>query len=95
MLGDDALPWGRIFAGATAVGAIVGAVLAWREQRRMIGAGIATGAGVITLAILYFYAAEAGLGVGFFITMLAVVPLTIAAVVGLTPKGIAPPPDRE
>lgn len=95
LLGDDGFPWGRLFAGTGAVGAIVGAVLAWREQRRMIGAGIATGAGVIVLAILYFYAREAGLGLGYFVAMLAVVPLTIAAVVGLTPKGIAPPPNRD
>ena len=95
LLGDDGLPWSRIFTGVAAVGAIIGAVLAWREQRRMIGAGIATGAGVIVLAILYFYAAEAGLGLGFFLTMLAIVPLSITAVVGLTPKGIAPPPDRD
>ncbi len=95
LLGDDGLPWGRIFAGAAAIGAIVGAVLAWREQRRMIGAGIATGAAVIILVILYFYAAEAGLGIGFFLTILAVVPLTIAAIVGLTPKGIAAAPDRD
>ena len=95
LLGDDGFPWSRVFAGAAAVGAIVGAVLAWREQRRMIGAGIATGAGVITLVILYFYASEAGLGLGFFLTMMAIVPLTIAAIVGLTPKGIAPPPERD
>ncbi len=95
LLGDDGFPWSRVFVGAAAVGAIIGAVLAWREQRRMIGAGIATGAGVISLAVLYFYAAEAGLGLGFFLAILAIVPLTITAVVGLTPKGIAPPPERD
>jgi hypothetical protein len=94
LLGDDGFPWGRLFAGTGAVGAIVGAVLAWREHRRMIGAGIATGAGVVILAVLYFYAREAGLGLGYFVAMLAAVPLTIAGVIGLTPKGIAPPPDR-
>ena len=88
LVGDGA-PWGRIFVGTAAIAAAVGAFLAWRQERRMMGAGIAVGAGVITLLLLYLYAADAGLGLGFFLAMIAVVPLTAAAVIGLTEHGIA------
>lgn len=94
LLGADGLPWARIFAATAGIGAIVGAYLAWREQKRMMGAGIAVGAGVIALVLLYLYGAEAGLGIGYFLAWLAVVPLIGAAVVGLTKLGIAPMPDR-
>ena len=93
LVGDGA-PWSRIFTGAAAIGAAVGAFLAWRQERRVMGAGIAAGAGGITLLILYFYAAEAGLGFGFFLAMIAVVPLTTAAVLGLTSRGIAAEPEK-
>ena len=90
LLGDDGVPVERVFTGLAAVGALVGAILAWREHRRMIGAGISLGAGIIALVILYFYAAEAGLGPGYFVAMLAAVPLTAAAALGLTKRGITP-----
>jgi hypothetical protein len=90
LLGDEGIPLERLFSGTAAIGAVVGAVLAWREHRRMIGAGISLGAGIIALVVLYFYAAEVGLGPGYFIAMLAAVPLTAAAAIGLTGRGIAP-----
>jgi hypothetical protein len=90
LLGDEGLPLERIFSGTAAIAAAIGAVIAWREDRRLIGAGISLGAGVIGLVVLFFYTLEAGLGIGFFLAMLAVVPLTAASVVGLTPRGIAP-----
>jgi len=83
------VPWGRVFVGVAAIAAIIGAYLAWREEQRMMGAGIAVGAGVISLLLLYLYAAEAGLGFGFFIAMIAIVPLTAAAAIGLTARGAA------
>ena len=94
LLGGDGIPWARIFAGAAAIGAMVGAYIAWREERRTFGAGIAVGSGALILILLFFYARAAGLGLGFFVAMIAVVPLTAAAVVGLTKWGVAPEPDR-
>jgi hypothetical protein len=94
LLGGDGIPWARIFAGAAAIGAMVGAYIAWREERRTFGAGIAVGSGSLVLVLLFFYSRAAGLGFGFFLAMLAVVPLTAAAVVGLTQYGIAPEPDN-
>ena len=90
LVGDDGVPWGRIFVATAAIGAVVGAVIAWTQQRRVLGAGIAVGAGFIALLVLYLDAAEAGLGLGFFLAMVAVVPMTVAAVVGVTSRGIAP-----
>ena len=89
----DGVAWGRIFVGAAAIAAAIGAFLAWRQERRVMGSGIAVGAGVVSLLLLYLYAADAGLGFGFFLAMIAVVPLTAAAAIGLTKHGIAPEAD--
>lgn len=89
LVGTDGLPWGRVFVGVAAIGAVIGAYLAWREEQRLMGAGIAVGAGVISLILLYLYASESGLGFGFFLAMIAVVPLTAAATIGLTKRGVA------
>ena len=87
LIGNDGVSWARVFVGLAGVGGAVGAYLGWREHRRLIGAGLAAGGGLLGLLVMYFYLRKAGIGLGFFLAMIAAVLLTTAAILGLTKWG--------
>jgi hypothetical protein len=90
LVDGDGFPWARALTVLAALTAGVGAFIAWRQGQRITGTAVAAGACFVALLVLYFYANAAGVGIGFVVAMLAIMPLAAAAGLGLSRWGEPP-----
>ena len=95
LLDPGGFPLGRLLAGFGGLAAMVGLYLAFFDARRITGSAVAIAAGLVVLAIMFFYSRAANLGVGFMIALLGSITLIIAGAVGMSDYGAAPKDEDE
>ena len=89
-IGGGQFPIGRLISAVAGLAAGASAYIALAgEKRRDVGllAGLSA---LIAIVVIILYAAEAGIGIGFIITIVATVAITALSVLALSPIGGAP-----
>ena len=87
---DGDFPIGRLLAGMGGLAGLVGLYLAFFDQRRVTGSAVAIAAGAVTFAVVFLYAREANLGLGFMLALLGAL-----ALIGVGAFGMAGQHDDE
>ena len=89
LIRDPGFPLGRTLSGIAGGVGIVGAYLGWRLDMREVGSIAAGVAALFTLFILYIFASNAGMRIGFFLVFVGTLTLGVLAVVSYTEMGEA------
>lgn len=84
---DTDFPVARALAGLAAVASVAGFILGFFMHRRTEGAYVAGTGAVLGLMTLVAYGRAAGLGVGFFLTLLGVLVVAGLSILAITPAG--------
>lgn len=82
-------PIGRILAGFGGLAGLVGLYLAFFDERRVTGSAVAIAAGGVVFIVMYLYAREANLGLGFVFALLGSVALIVVGAFGMSERGVA------
>jgi hypothetical protein len=84
---DTDFPVARALAALAAVASVAGFILGFFMHRRTQGAYVAGTGAVLGLMTLVAYGRAAGLGVGFFLTLVGVLVVAGLSILAITPAG--------
>jgi len=89
---SDSFPVERLVSAVAASAVAGGAYLGWRQDRRIAGAVLVIGGGILALAAIYAYAREADIGIGFLLATAGAVAAVVLGIVGVSRFGHGPDP---
>jgi len=90
LIGDSTFPLARVVGGVAAVAAVIGVYLASRHHQRSGGVPVIVAAAVLSLLVLYAFANEAGLHIGFLLSFIGVLGLGALGGIAMTDWGTTP-----
>ena len=87
------VPVARVVTGVAGLAALASTYLGFAGEKRRDVAVVAMLSALIAWVIVIMYAAKAGIGIGYLLTIVATVGVTGVSVIALTRFGAAPPED--
>lgn len=88
-------PVERLLGALAGFAALASAYLALAGEKRRDAGIVAALSSLIAIIVIILYTAEAGIGFGFLLTIVATVAITTLTVLALSPLGAAPEPESD
>ncbi len=95
LMGSGDFPIGRLLAGFGGLAGLLALYLGYFDRNRFVGSAAAVAAGLVTFSIMYLYAREARLGIGFVLALLGSQALMTVGVLGILGRRAATQPEEE
>lgn len=97
LIGDTSFPLARLLAAVAAVAAAVGVYLSFRSHMRPTGVPMIVASSSFSLLVIYAYANEAGLRIGFLLSFIGAIGLGALGGIAMTDWGATPrhPDDKK